>query len=287
MAKNPNYLTEFGESQLPKKITNKKKERGAPLQETNQSAGANNWVEEGYDPHHHVRRFPDGSQMVHAWGKNPRTTFFHSSGFQMNIFPDGTVTMVTTGNKNEYNKAGVTSTNEGHVDTRGGGHTRHNYEGGFYQDVAGDSASHTAGNQASHVAGDSTTNVSGNMNIKGNKQLSIGTQDDGGKLAMSIDMNNGRIQIKSKGDIEVASASGGIKFSGENITMKAKNTLAMNAGGQISSSSPVIATAANLYKTAPGTGQETSLAAEKGVHDGTASQRTAFNYTNTLNNSEG
>lgn len=293
MADNPNYIHEFGDSQLPKKITNTKQERGHPLKEENKDAQANNWVEENYDPHHFVRRFPDGTQLVVAWGKNPRTTMYHSSGFQMNIFPDGTMTMVTTGNKFEMNKGGSTTTTEGHADHRGGGHSRENHEGGVYVDAAGDSATHIAGNQASHVAGNSTTNVSGDMSIRGNKRMTLGTQDDNGQLAMSIDMNNGRIQIQSKGDLEISSSEGAIKLAGKSVSIHGQDTIALNAGSQISSSAPTITNGSEIWKTDPPLPNDlkagdipgspgTSQSAEKGVHDGVAESSSTFDYQNTL-----
>lgn len=282
-----NYVTEFGEAQLPKTIKNKKKERGHPLKETNDDNQAENWVEQGHDPHNYVRRFPDGTQIVIAYGKNPRMTVYHSSGHQINVFPDGTISMITTGNRYDMVKGGSTSTTEGHADHRGGGHARNNYEGGVYQDVAGDFAHHTAGDHASHVAGNSTTNVSGNMSIKGNKQLVVGTQDDNGQLAMSINMNNGRMQIQSKGDIEVSSKSGAIKFKGQNITLQASGDISMNADGQITQSAPTIARGADTLREPSVPVTTTSRPPEKSVHDGHASQRTAFDYTNTLNNDTG
>jgi len=276
-----NYVLEYGDPQLPKKITNKNKKR-AYAKQTNSEAQSNNYVEQSYDPHNHTTRFPDGSQLVIAYGKNPRTTFHHASGTQFHIYPDGSASYITTGNHNEYKKGGSTITTDGHADARGGGHTRHNYDGGFYQDVKGDHATHVAGSSATHVAGDHNMNVSGNMAIRGNKSLAIGTQDDGGNLAMSIHMNNGRIQVVSKGDMEFSSPEGHIKFKGKNISLHG-DTIALNGEKMISSSSDVIATAAkSTWKISQAPVSQTTYPIEKGVHDDVANARNTFDYQNTL-----
>jgi hypothetical protein len=276
-----NYVNEFGEAQLPGKITNKNKARAYSKQD-NSTAEANNYVDKNHDPHNYTTRFPDGSQITHAWGKNPRATFQHSSGTQIHIYPDGTLHIIGAGNHNEYHKGGSTTTVDGHVDSKGGGHTRNNYAGGFYQDVAGDHASHVAGSSAHHVAGDHNVNVSGNHTIRGNKRLVMGTQDDGGKMAMSIDMNSGRIQIKGKGDVELSSTEGNLKIKGKSISLHG-DSIALNGGQTISlSSGGSINQAASEYKTAPAPTTMTSYSAEKGVHDDIASAKNSFNYNNTL-----
>lgn len=276
-----NYINTFGDSQLPKKITNKNKKRAYSKQK-NSEAQSNNYVENGHDPHNYTTRFADGSSFTHAWGKNPRTTFQHSSGTQVHIFPDGTISIIGVGNHNEYRKGGVTTTIDGHADSKGGGHTRHNYAGGHYTDVAGDSAVHVAGSSAHHIAGDHNINVSGNHTIRGNKRLVMGTQDDGGKMAMSIDMNSGRIQIKGKGDVEISSSSGNLKLKGKSVSVHG-DSIALNASGTVSTSGDTIATAArSMYKMSSAPVSQTTHPEEKGVHDEIASAKNAYDYSNTI-----
>jgi len=283
MAKSPNSVTQYGDPQLPKKISVKKKERGTPIKESNQELGTEGYNEQGYDPNHYVRRFPDGTQIVHAYGKNPRTSFFHCSGVKIDIFKDGTMSIINTGNKYDYNKGGSTSTTEGHSDSRGGGHSRTNTEGGTYSDTKGDSATHVAGNSASHTAGSSTTNVSGDMNMKGNKGFSLGTQDDGGQLAMSINMNNGRIQFKSKGDMEFSSSSGNIKFSGKSMSLNAADgDVSINAKNEVTLAGKTIARGADSFRDSQVPSSSTTRQKEQGIHDGHANARHTFGYKNTV-----
>lgn len=221
-----------GKDNYPEKLLVKNQKRGFPL--TEKKGGQDGFDDYqlttyGFDPQKHTVIYPDGTTEEIAFGKNPHHHRHHASGYSMNIFKDGTIAILQPGNHYEYTKGGATSTHDGHNDHRGGGHTRENYDGGQYGDHNDDHAVHVKGNQATHVVGNATHNVQGKTSIRSNQGLSIGTQDDDGKLAMHIHMHDGTMDIVSKGDVNVTSKTGALKFKGSNITMEAQSSMTIKS----------------------------------------------------------
>jgi hypothetical protein len=112
-----------------------------------------------------------------------RIRFAHKKGTYIEISPDGRKVELTVGNKQEYNKGGVTITIDENQDVKTHGHKRENNSGGTIVTVKGDAdvvvGGHSnmvvGGNMKAAVAGDAYLGVKGNMNqnIKGNMNMKV------------------------------------------------------------------------------------------------------------------
>lgn len=235
-----NFTTIMGGQQnYPEQLTVMNTKRGYSLNAG--QGGQDGWDEHQltsyeFDPARDVLIHPDGSITERAFGKNPHHYDFHRSGHGVAIFKDGTVVIRRPGNEYVYNKAGRTHTWDSHHDEMAPqGHWRGNYAGGHYHHAQGDRAHGTgggqggAGNHAEMHLGNQNINVQGSITHRAGKVLSIGTQDDGGQLAMYISMSNGQMTIHAKGDLHIESPTGQIKMNASNISLNAQSSMVFNS----------------------------------------------------------
>lgn len=127
-----------------------------------------------------------------------RIRIAHRKGTYAEIGPDGKLTVFAVGNRQEYNKGGVTITVDENSDVKIAGHQRICVGGGSHIEVAGDAAV--------TVGGDSTSVVGGNMKAAVAGDSYIGT---GGTMNMNA---GGKLNISAPAGIEI---TGDIKQNGK------------------------------------------------------------------------
>lgn len=169
-------------------------------------------------PHNQVTVYPSGHEVHFDSTKdNERIRIAHSDGTFWEISKGGKATTVTVGNKEEYNKGGVTITVDHNHDVLISGHQIVRVGGGSHIQVAGDADVSVGGNMTSVVAGNMATAVKGNsysatqgdskINVNGNADMKVGgsySMESGGDASIKAPTINLDGNIKHTGDMDTS-----------------------------------------------------------------------------------
>jgi len=179
------------------------------------------WNKDKYNPEVIETVYWDKSKETRDLSKKSRYENTHGSTSGYEILKDGSTLKRIVGNQYEYYKKGVTTTYDGNVDTKVGGHSRMNVSGGMHTEVAGDRSDFTAKSSASYVGKNFNMQVKESMSMGAGKSLVITSTGGNGKAKTRISLaDDGKIHISSdSGDITLESKS--LALKGEKVSIAA------------------------------------------------------------------
>lgn len=176
--------------------------------------------EDEYNPEISAVRTPGGHYFGHDNTQgNERIWYKHASGSGFEILMDGSAVHTTIGNHYQYHKGGVYKTVEGSMDTKVGGHERHNVTGGRHEEVRGNKTSFVAGGHAQIVGGMYNLQATGGVSFTSEGTVTLGGSGKGNKTAPV------RITIGKDGTCYIT--------ANKNIIMNAGQDILISAGGKI------------------------------------------------------
>jgi hypothetical protein len=204
---------------------------------------------------------PDGSQEIRSIEPGQEASFIiHPDGSYSGVGPDGQHVSVQTGKSHSYNADGVSSTADGHSDSKVSGTSRSTTEGGSHSETGGNQSSagggakisgtndsqintsaggdgfHTTeGNIVTDHTGDVHHNIMGNdiSQITGNKIEMIsgeyGIHVQKGNFDLTLD--NGKIKIEASDEIELRVGDNYININRNGIGIQHKGFINIYATG--------------------------------------------------------